>query len=916
MAESLQSVERDEAQRAEATRASRVQRVILIAAAALALDLAAYVISYLQVRQGDVLVQTRGVVDLTLKGRALAEMSGLLLTMVLLFVSWLLVRRRRFDLAGYVLMGSVFFAYAFGEMVWRDKTALNLIGGVLLVLAAGNLVLPRKWWAWVLGILFYVSGILLVNWLSPFRTQSAYLSGGRGALIVDILVTLLAVVIFFWMVARAFRVGTIRARLLISFFIVVAVPLAITLGLSVWAGRRAGQERAIAQLESVVTLKEAVINTWLSTLEEDVRAVGTDDQVLRAVRRLVHEQPGTDIYAYLHDSLQNRMADQVRRTGRFHEMFLLDLEGNVIVSTDASREGKSYRGYTFFQLGLREPRHHLTWEWAEWWMDTVRPVTDGEGRVIAVLTGRAGMRDLNAIMLESTGLGQTGETYLVSHRWAIITPLRSGERVAYVPHEGEYGDTTYAELVAARADGSGLYSNYVGKTVVGAWHWIRGLEVALIAEQEQREAYSAIYAMLAVNVGGGLLAALFAVLVSFLFARSIAAPLADLADTAAQIAGGDLSRVAHVEREDEVGALAHAFNAMTARLRGMLGTLERQVEERTMDLAQRSRQLEAAAYVAREAAAIRDVNVLLDETVRLISEQFGFYHAGIFLIDEAGEYAVLQAASSEGGQRMLARGHKLKVGQVGIVGYVAGRGEPRIALDVGEDAVFFDNPDLPETRSEMGLPLRVRGRVIGVLDVQSREPAAFSAEDIAVLETLADQVALAIENARLLEESRRALTELETLYGRRALEGWADRLGRRTLAYRYSGIEVEELSPVEGEVRVEEGGDGVLRMPILLRNQPLGTILLRKEGGAAGWTPEEVALVRELGVQIGLALENARLLEETQRRAEQERLAGEIVSRIRETLDVEAVLRVAAREIGEALNLHDVTIRLDTDPLA
>jgi GAF domain-containing protein len=165
--------------------------------------------------------------------------------------------------------------------------------------------------------------------------------------------------------------------------------------------------------------------------------------------------------------------------------------------------------------------------------------------------------------------------------------------------------------------------------------------------------------------------------------------------------------------------------------------------------------LRAAAEVARDATAILDVNQLLDETVHLISGQFGFYHAGVFLLDERGEYAVLQAASSEGGGRMLERGHKLQVGKVGIVGYVSDTGEPRIALDVDEDAAHFASSDLPDTRSEMALPLKVRGRVIGVLDVQSTQEAAFSEDDVAVLQTLADQLATAIENARLFEQAQR-----------------------------------------------------------------------------------------------------------------------------------------------------------------
>ncbi len=153
---------------------------------------------------------------------------------------------------------------------------------------------------------------------------------------------------------------------------------------------------------------------------------------------------------------------------------------------------------------------------------------------------------------------------------------------------------------------------------------------------------------------------------------------------------------------------------------------------------------------------------MLTELAQLIGENFGYYHIGIFLLDENKEFAILKAANSTGGKRMLERKHKLKLGQVGIVGYVTASGRPRIALDVGDDAAFFDNPDLPDTRSELALPLRVTDNVIGALDIQSTEPNAFQQEDIEILSILADQVSIAIQNAQshettqiLLEEERR-----------------------------------------------------------------------------------------------------------------------------------------------------------------
>jgi len=268
----------------------------------------------------------------------------------------------------------------------------------------------------------------------------------------------------------------------------------------------------------------------------------------------------------------------------------------------------------------------------------------------------------------------------------------------------------------------------------------------------------------------GLLVAAIISLFVVLAASQFTKPIIELTQSAEKIASGDLSVQARVTTEDEIGTLGKSFNAMTTQLRDLVETLESRVRDRTRQLAEqndalqlRSRQLQTVADVARNIVSTRQVDSLLTLVTRLVSERFGFYHSGIFLLDERGEYAVLRAASSPGGIRMLERQHKLRVGQVGIVGYVTGTGEPRIATDVGADAVFFNNPDLPETRSEMALPLKLGDLIIGALDVQSVEPDAFSQEDIALFTTLADQVSVAIENANAYEVSQQNLEEMKEL---------------------------------------------------------------------------------------------------------------------------------------------------------
>ena len=350
------------------------------------------------------------------------------------------------------------------------------------------------------------------------------------------------------------------------------------------------------------------------------------------------------------------------------------------------------------------------------------------------------------------------------------------------------------------------------------------------------------------------------------------------------------------------------------------GQLEEQVAERTADLASRSAQLEAAAQVAREAAGIRDVEQLLEETVNLVSERFGFYHTGLFLLDPAGEYAVLRAASSDGGRRMLARGHRLRGGQEGIVGHVTNTKRARVALDVGEDAVFFDNPDLPMTRSEAALPLVVGEEILGVLDVQSTEREAFGEADLTVLQTLADQVAIAISNARLVRRVQESLEIERRAYGQMSMEAWRNliRSGigpgerydpQRLLQDRGQWREMQagmEGLPVAGQ----DGPGPAMAIPLKVRGQVIGVLDAYKPSGTSDWSDDEVALFQALVDQLGVALDGARLYQDAQRRATQDRILGEVAMRMRETLDMDAVVRTAVREIGEALGIAEVEVRM------
>ncbi len=363
----------------------------------------------------------------------------------------------------------------------------------------------------------------------------------------------------------------------------------------------------------------------------------------------------------------------------------------------------------------------------------------------------------------------------------------------------------------------------------------------------------------------------------------------------------------------EMNKALHRQQEVSAELKAHREKLEQRVTKRTWDLERRALELETAAEVARDAVAIQDVGKLISETVKLISERFGFYHAAIFLLDQTGKYAILEAASSEGGRRMLERGHRLEVGEKGIVGHTAEMGKPRIALDVGQDAAFFSNPYLPATRSEMALPLKVRERVIGVLDVQSKEPRAFSNEDVSIIQTLADQVALAIHNARLLEETEERIAEISELLGRERLASWEQLLGEEEgWGYVYDGVDAEKIADLKvidsqvADAKSQIVEEGHLTVPLRVRGEAIGRLNLALEDRSL--TSNDVALAQAVIDQASQALESARLFQETQR------ALGETEALYRAGQDIAAATDTG--EILRAITNHVIKPQIDRCVLA
>lgn len=350
--------------------------------------------------------------------------------------------------------------------------------------------------------------------------------------------------------------------------------------------------------------------------------------------------------------------------------------------------------------------------------------------------------------------------------------------------------------------------------------------------------------------------------------------------------------------------------------------LERRVEERTLELRKRATQMEAVSRVARTIASVQDLKDILPAITEMVSQQFGFYHVSIFLLDEQKNKAVLRASSSAEGLLLVNQEFNLTPDQYSIVGYSILHGDARVSQDVTTDAMYLNNPNLPETRSEIALPLRVAGRVIGALDVQSRETNAFSEADISVLFTLADQVAIAIENARLFSEARAALSESRALFEKYTQQEWSNfaRQAKQT-GYIFDGKNVFPLDRSQkrttartvlqtGRLSLEKE-TATVAIPLKLRGQTIGVLDVRSKKGERAWKEDELTMLQAAADRAALALENARLVESAQRRAARERAIGDISARIGSASQLEAILQTAVEELGRKLGgATEVTLEI------
>ncbi|HEU0293284.1 MAG TPA: GAF domain-containing protein [Anaerolineales bacterium] len=860
-------------------------------------------------------------------------------------------RQKHFETAAYLMMASIVIFCPVATFVLSGVgLALGMCSLAAILMIASLTLLPAQITpANVTGILFGIALILLDTFFPSERLEIQMVKVFLPAVAVT------SLGFFSYYVMQQFSNYPLRTKLVI-FFIMVAIFSVGTVAVVTNILARNVVEQQVGQLQQNLAERLAtdtgkelesnieILQATATQFEEFVANtndlyVGEQDEILKLIMDLDNRWGAADDQSLLiRGVINNAVADELREFQEHFphhvELFITDKYGANIGATNRTTDyyqadedwWKAAYNQGQGRVYIGQPEFDDS---SQTYAVIMAIPLSYEGEVVGILRSTL---EVTAIV-ENLQQGSLSGTIDVDLRVAKDTllnghPLPADELSGIDSVMGRFGEINYegvASLVSQQRVFSSANSSTQDAVSQLGWSIIvhRDLRDALEPIQQQARVITMVALVITVLVG---ILGLFA-------SQRLAAPILSLTDVTRRVTEGDLAIRAHITTQDEIGALANSFNRMTSQLQDTMGSLERRVAERTADLElsrlvseRRAQELQSISEISRTISTEQRLEILLPLVTRLVSERFDFSHVGIFFVDDTKQFVVLQASNSAGGKRMLARGHLLAVG-TGIVGNVALSGKPRIALDVGSDAVFFDNPDLPETRSEMALPLNFRGDAIGVLDVQSTKPGAFTEGDVNILSILADQIAIAIQNARLFGQTQQAREEAENLYNQFHRTEWKTFLQQNMkVGYRQtlSGgqalqkpIENDEIRQAlhEGRVVVLEGNNDRARpsiaVPVQLRGQTLGILNITGSKNRK-WNQDEINLAQAISDRLALALDNARLLQESQRRAAKEAKIGEVTSKIGASINMRNVLQTAVEELGRALPGSEIVIQFQS----
>ena len=728
---------------------------------------------------------------------------------------------------------------------------------------------------------------------------------------------------------KLFKSISLRNRLLITFILLASLPVLITGIISSLINVQGLRNASFNQLSSVAQLKTSEIAAWVSSLQINLNLIMQDKSIVQDIRFIIQNTAEADT---LKIETRDRFNNLNKTAGYFEELFIMDGNGEVILSTRPSQEGKIFSTQSFYHEGLQAP--HVAppiydVSLAKYTIIFSQPIKNDSGTVLGVIAGRANLDVLDQIMLERAGLGDTGETYLVGSNYAVLSQLRFKDATVGESYIRTTGTT---EIIETHISGSALYHDYRNIAVLGSYLWIPELEIALIAERDQSEALEASNRASAITLGLMALTAAIAVGAAFLVTGTIVTPISQLVTVAGNITSGNLDVRAQVQRDDEIGILANTFNAMASRLKELIGSLEQRVTDRTKALA-------TSSEVSRRLSTILDRKQLVTEVVEQVKNAFGYYHTQIYFYDESRENLVMAGGTGEAGKIMLEQFHKLANGR-GLVGRAAENNEPILVTDTAQNPEWLPNPLLPDTKSEAAIPISIGDLVLGVLDVQQNIVDGLKREDIDALYSIANQIAVAVQNSQSYTEVQRSQALLSEALKVARLGNWEYDFEKdlfsfsdefyaifRTTVEQVGGYKISSADYARIFVHPDDAAlvGAEIQRVIDSKDRHFSTKLEHRiifADGETGYISVNINVDRDADGKIirwyGAnqdVTERRKLEEFNRKRAVQQEAINLITQKIQSTTSVEAALQITARELGHALGMKATLVELNPEAL-
>ena len=874
---------------------------------------------------------------------------------------------------------------------------LGLLTGLFAVtfpMGIASLTLPPKYFRSVL-LAAVVSALLAIvgDLFWPFAREASTLPLTNFST----LVAFISLVVIFFFIARNFSNYSLGAKLVTTTVIVATLAVAaVAFGINSFTRNalttEAGKQlRALTDSQAILigellfrelttlqtlSLNEALLDTVVAQNE---RYTGSEADILAEILEKDREWMGAGTDDPMVTAvLQNQIADELRQ---FHikfpensELLITDQYGALVASThpterfylaDEAWWQRAYTigfGATYFGVPAINERS------GDGFIQIALPLffnrSDGSRVVAGVLYTNYSLKALEDLMLAAQ-FGETGQIR-----------LHFPDRELAINEDGEMEivrDNIVPDSVLAEAQLSGgdfmlidqdgqpnLFSTATVNTlnhqpIVDELNW------RVSVQQAEEEALSAIAIQQRLNILLGTLVVLAAGGVAAFVSRQLTGPIVQLTAVAEKVTAGDLAAQADISSQDELGILAKALNSMTAQVRDAITTLEDRVQDRT-------RALETSFEVGRRISTILDIQQLVVEVVSQVRDAFNYYHAHIYLIDtDDGDILRMVGGTGTAGQEMLASSHQLSLG-TGLVGRAATTNAPVLVPDVTQAADWLPNPLLPDTKAEIAVPITLGDKVLGVLDVQHNIVQGLDQEDAVLLSSIANQIAIALENARLLaqvqdtlaktdEQARRLalLNELSEAISRMELqEDIVDMLMQKAPemveASRISLHLIDEADPTMLRVAGVSGlvADTDLNEQIPLADSPMAVALEQRQLVSGVFdTGEEILqayfaplyasgrplgtfnmavpaekelqegdrqILMQIASVLGTTIENRQLFDETRARADREQLLNNITRKIQGTFTVESALQTAVQELSQALQTRHATVKLTTAP--